>query len=111
MFYLFICNAGQLLSYILVVDFESTCWEDKKGQPEISERLPACPALPRGFTVAEHVVLVLEHVKLYKCVKSTACLYAWYECLQFQCNTAAAGSGLFNTFQKSKEFHSLVILL
>ena len=29
---------GQLLSYVIVIDFESTCWENKKGQQEISKR-------------------------------------------------------------------------
>ena len=30
---------GQLLSCVIVIDFESTCWEDKKGNQEISKLL------------------------------------------------------------------------
>ena len=29
--------SGQLLSYLIVIDFESTCWENKKGFQEISK--------------------------------------------------------------------------
>lgn len=30
-------HTEQLLTYLMVIDFESTCWEDKKkGRPEIS---------------------------------------------------------------------------
>ena len=30
-------HTGQLLSYLIVIDFESTCWENRKGFQEISE--------------------------------------------------------------------------
>lgn len=29
--------AGQVMSYMIVIDFESTCWETKKGRQEISK--------------------------------------------------------------------------
>ena len=31
------CFSGQMLSYVIVIDFESTCWKDKKGAQEISK--------------------------------------------------------------------------
>ena len=31
---------GQMLSYLIVIDFESTCWKNKKGFQEISKYFP-----------------------------------------------------------------------
>ena len=33
----FFTHVDQLLTYLIVIDFESTCWKDKKGRPEISK--------------------------------------------------------------------------
>ena len=30
-------SLGQLFSHVIVIDFESTCWKDKRGAQEISE--------------------------------------------------------------------------
>jgi len=42
----FMTPSGQLLSYVIVIDFESTCWKDKRGGQEISEFLSRSLSLP-----------------------------------------------------------------
>ena len=47
-------SPGQMLTYVMVIDFESTCWKDKKTRPEISESClvvdhaggPTCATVP-----------------------------------------------------------------
>ena len=50
--------SGQLLSYLIVIDFESTCWENKKGFQEISKSVvwPARPTPPFLFIMLRFIV-------------------------------------------------------
>jgi ERI1 exoribonuclease 2 len=45
--------SGQILSYVIVIDFESTCWKDKKGAQEIIEFPAVLLDLESGEVVDE----------------------------------------------------------
>ena len=53
------CFAEQLFDYLIVIDFESTCWNDGKHHQsqEISmSGLPGAKASPRGVTLIDIIV-------------------------------------------------------
>lgn len=53
---------GQLLSYLIVIDFESTCWENKKGFQEISKLIWIWMHATIILTgVARHTTMQLYH--------------------------------------------------
>ena len=50
---------GQILSYVIVIDFESTCWKEKKGAQEISKLPPPLPMLRFSYNSSVEFPAVL----------------------------------------------------